>query len=92
MVHLFICKSIKFFLHCFNPLKIVSGLLIRIMDIFAMISTKVKVNDIPIETVPCIRLGRRDCSLVKQQGMVDLVFSKMSWGFGKLSRVMKGGD
>ena len=85
-----ICKSIKFFLHCFNPLKIVSGLLIRIMHIFAMISTEVKLNDIPIEMVSRIRRGRRDCALVKQQGMVDLVFSKMSWGFGKLSRVMKG--
>ena len=61
------------------------------MHIFAMISTEVKLNDIPIEMVSRIRRGRRDCALVKQQGMVDLVFSKMSWGFGKLSRVMKGG-
>ena len=56
-----VCKNTKFSLHCFNPLRILSGLLIRcwfyqvknIMHKFVMSSREVRVSDIPIEKVLC---------------------------------------
>ena len=56
-----------------------------------MSSREVRVSDIQIERIPCTGCGRSNCSMVKQQGMVDLVVIEMSQHLGGSCKTSKKG-